>query len=248
MEYVRNGRIGQLLSVHVGVGGWSWPCDLPAETTEPGLDWDRWLGPAPLRPYHSVLSPRGVHTHYPAWRDYREYSGGAMTDSGAHHFDIAQWGLDADRSGPVEVHPPRDERSMRGLRLVFANGVYIVHGGPSGITFNGNDGLIYVDRGRIISEPESVLKRPLTDKDSRVYESDDHHANWLDCIRTRKQPIADAEVGARSATLCHLGILGYLHLRKLEWDPQAWDFKHDAEASTWRDRDRREPYRLPDVV
>src|SRR5262249_14737119 len=89
-ELVRSGRIGKVKTVYVNVGPPSKPCDLPEEKMEPGLDWDRWLGPAPNRPYNSVLSPRGVHGHFPAWRNYREYSGGMMTDWGAHHFDIAQ--------------------------------------------------------------------------------------------------------------------------------------------------------------
>jgi predicted dehydrogenase len=93
-ELVRSGRIGKIKQVIVDVGGPSKPCDLPEEKLEEGLDWDRWLGPAPKRPYNSVLSPRGVHGHFPNWRNYQEYSGGMMTDWGAHHFDIAQWGLD----------------------------------------------------------------------------------------------------------------------------------------------------------
>ena len=100
----------------------------PEEPLEPGLDWDRWLGPAPKRPYNSVLSPRGVHKHFPDWRHYREYSGGMMTDWGAHHFDIAQWGLDMDESGPVEIIPPETRRREKGLRYVYANGMTVIHG------------------------------------------------------------------------------------------------------------------------
>ena len=96
-EYVRSGRIGKVQTVHAGLGGPSRPCDLPEEPMEPGLDWDLWLGPAPKRPYNSILSPRGVHDYFPNWRSYIEYSGGGMTDFGAHHFDIAQWGLNRDR-------------------------------------------------------------------------------------------------------------------------------------------------------
>ena len=106
-ELVRNGRIGKVKQVIVDVGGPSVPCDLPEEPMEPGLNWDLWLGPAPLRPYNSVLSPRGVHQHFPDWRNYREYSGGGMTDWGAHHFDIAQWGLGMDESGPGGDHSAR---------------------------------------------------------------------------------------------------------------------------------------------
>ena len=90
-ELVRNGRIGQIKTIRVAVGGPGKPCDLPPETQEPGLDWNQWLGPAPMRPYNSVLSPRGLHNHFPNWRLYWEYGGGMVTDWGAHHFDIAQW-------------------------------------------------------------------------------------------------------------------------------------------------------------
>ena len=92
-ELVRNGVLGKIDHVDVTIGGPAVPCDLPEEAAEPELNWDFWLGPAPQRPYNSVLSPRGVHNHYPNWRHYREYGGGAVTDFGGHHFDIAQWGL-----------------------------------------------------------------------------------------------------------------------------------------------------------
>ncbi len=119
-ELVRSGRIGKIKTVYVDVGGPSRPCDLPGEKKEPGLDWDRWLGPAPTRPYSSVLSPRGVHKHFPDWRLYREYSGGMMTDWGAHHFDIAQWGLGMDESGPIEIIPPDDVKAKRGVRYLYS--------------------------------------------------------------------------------------------------------------------------------
>jgi predicted dehydrogenase len=101
-ELVQNGRLGKIKQVMVSVGGPPRPCNLPGEELEPGLDWDRWLGPAPMREYSSVLSPRGIHNHFPSWRNFCEYGGG-MTDWGAHHFDIAQWGLGMDQSGPDDI-------------------------------------------------------------------------------------------------------------------------------------------------
>src|SRR5206468_4205648 len=101
----------------------------------------------------------------PAWRAYREYSGGGMTDMGAHHFDIAQWGLGMDASGPVEILPPEDQRAHVGVRYRYANGVEMVHGGPGGVTFIGTNGLIQVDRDRLLSVPESILKEPLGEDD-----------------------------------------------------------------------------------
>jgi len=151
-ELVRNGVIGKLTRVTCKVGDPGQPCDLRDETAEPGLDWDRWLGPAPRRGYSSVLSPRGVHGHYPAWRTYSEFGGGGVCDFGAHHFDIAQWGLGMDESGPVEVRPPEGPKALRGALLVYENGLTVEHSGVSGmryggIRFYGTDGDVEVDRG-----------------------------------------------------------------------------------------------------
>jgi predicted dehydrogenase len=247
VELIRSGRIGQVKRVQVGVGGPSHWCDLKEEPTEPGLDWNLWLGYAPLRPYNSALSPRGVHNHFPAWRSYREYSGGGLTDMGAHHFDIAQWALHLDGSGPVEIVPPDDPKAETGARLLLANGVEIVHGGPSGCTFEGTSGKLSIDRGKLTTEPESILKEPIGDRDVHVPRTKGHHRDWIECIRSRQQPIAHVEAGARTATLCHLTNLAYWNRRKLRWDPKNWKFIGDAEANTWLDRPRRDPWQLPTV-
>jgi predicted dehydrogenase len=245
-EYVRSGRIGKLLAIYAGIpGGPSKWCDLPEEAMEPGLDWDRWLGPAPLRPYHSALSPRGVHEAAPAWRLYREYGGGALTDPGSHHLDIAQWALEGERTGPMEIIPPDDPRAERGLRWVHGNGVEIIHGGPAGLTFVGASGSIFVDRARLASNPEKILLEPLGEKDVHLGQATNLLRDWLDCIRTRRRPLCDVDVGARAATVAHLGNLAYWNRRKLRWDPGAWKLVGDEEAMAWLDRDRRDPYRLP---
>lgn len=254
-EAVRNGRIGKIKAVYAAVGGPSRPCDLPEEPQEPGLDWDLWLGPAPKRPYNSILSPRGVHNHFPAWRSYQEYSGGGMTDWGAHHFDIAQWGLGMDESGPVEVIPPPNPASGRGVRWVYANGVELIHGSHKdpdgqergGVHFVGTEGIVYVDRGKLQSWPEKVVKEPLGANEVRLYQSPGHHRDWLNCIRSRQRPICDVEIGARSVTVCHLGNLAYWHGRRLKWDPKAWRFVDDEQANKWLDRQRRGPWQLPTV-
>ncbi|MCH7833084.1 MAG: gfo/Idh/MocA family oxidoreductase, partial [Proteobacteria bacterium] len=133
-ELIRNGRIGEVKTVRVGVGPPPKPCDLPTEDTPDGTDWDLWLGPAPARGYNHILCPKGIHGHLPAWRQYREYAGGSLADMGAHHFDIAQWALDMDTSGPVEVTPPEDG-AKTGLRFRYANGVVMYHGYKEGGTF-----------------------------------------------------------------------------------------------------------------
>ena len=243
VEYVRNGRIGKLKTVRVGVGGPPVPCDLPEQETPAGTDWNMWCGPGPLRGYNETLCPKGVHKHFPAWRNYKEYGGGALADMGAHHFDIAQWALNADATGPVEIHPP-EGRAESGLRFVYANGVEMFHGGRSGCTFEGEAGTIYVDRDKLESMPESILAEFLSDRDQRVYFSDNHARNWLDCIRSRKDPICTAEIGARSAAVCHLANIGYALRRPLTWDAAKEEFPTDSEANKLLDEPAREPWKL----
>jgi predicted dehydrogenase len=239
---VRNGRIGQIKEVYVSVGGPSKWCDLPEEPMEPGLDWDFWLGPAPKRPYNSVLSPRGVHDHFPDWRNYREYSGGMMTDWGAHHFDIAQWGLGMDESGPVEILPP-DGKDVKRLTYKYANGVVMYHGGLQGynfgVVFVGTNGKVCVDRGKFKTEPESLAQEKFDALPVKLYKSNNHYKDFIDAIQSRQPPICDVEVGARSVTVCHLGNLAYWNKRPLKWDPKKEQFVGDAEANKWLDREKR---------
>jgi predicted dehydrogenase len=243
-ELVRNGRIGKIKQVLVDVGPPSKPCDLPEETMEPGLNWDLWLGPAPARPYNSILSPRGVHDHFPDWRNYREYSGGMMTDWGAHHFDIAQWGLGMDDSGPVEIIPPEDPKATKGLRYIYANGVEVVHANSGGVLFVGTEGKILVNRGKLETTPESLKDEPLGPDAIRLYNSYNHVKDFLDCVRSRKRPICDVEIGCRSVTVCHLGNLAYWNHRKLKWDPAKEQFVGDKEANAWLDRPKRGKWKV----
>jgi predicted dehydrogenase len=242
-ELVRNDRLGKIKQVIVDVGPSSVPCDLPEETMEPGLNWDMWLGPAPLRPYNSVLSPRGVHTHFPNWRNYREYSGGMMTDWGAHHFDIAQWGLGMDNSGPVEIIPPEDPKANRGLRYLYANGVEMIHGDSGGVLFIGEKGKILVNRGKFEATPKDLGEEPLPADAIKLYNSYSHSKDFLDCMRSRKRPICDVEIGCRSVTVCHLGNLAYWNHRKLKWDPAKEQFLDPVEANQWLDRPNRGVWR-----
>ncbi len=255
VELVRSGRIGKLKEVYANIGGPSKPCDLPEESMEPGLDWDRWLGPAPKRPYSSVLSPRGVHNHFPDWRQYREYSGGMMTDWGAHHFDIAQWGIGADNSGPVEIIPPANPASGKGVRFVYANGVQLIHGEEyapgkkvDGVVFVGSDGIIQVNRGKKSSLPEAIIKTPDAEVSVKLFKSPGHQRDWVNCIRSRKRPLCDVEIGARSVTVCHLGNIAYWTGQKIQWDPQAWKFVNASkEVEGWYDRERRGEWQLPTI-
>jgi hypothetical protein len=178
-----------------------------------------------------------------------------MTDWGAHHFDIAQWGLGMDESGPVEIIPPENPKSEKGVQFVYANGARVIHddvehdsGRPvNGVTFIGPEGRIFVNRGYLASEPVDLHKQKLGEKDVHLYESPGQQKDWLNCVKSRKRPICDVEIGARSVTVCHLGNLAYWNHRKLRWDPKEWKFIDDAEAQKWLDRERREGFALPTV-
>lgn len=245
VDLIRNGAIGRVLTVNIGVGDPPSWCDLGGEEAEPGLDWDRWLGPAPERAYHSDLSPRGVHGHYPVFRRYIEYSGGYLADMGAHHYDIAHWALGLDASGPARVIPPADGASKRGARLVYPNGVVITHGGPSGATFVGERGMLHVDRGRTSSVPAKIMETDLGEDAVLVPRPPGHMDHFLDCIEGKAQPICGAEAGARTAAACQLTNLAYRLRRELVWDAERWRFEGDEVASALLDYDRRSPFELP---
>jgi predicted dehydrogenase len=241
VEYVRSGRIGRVRTVRIGVGDPPRPCDLANEQTPEGVDWEMWNGPSPARAFNHELCPTGIHSHYPAWRRYREYAGGGLADMGAHHFDIAQWALNMDHSGPTEIHPP--ERGNTGLRFVYAGNVEMFHGGRSGCTFVGTEGTIYVDRDRIESTPAAILQQPLAAGDFHLpVVGNSHRQNWLDCIRTRQRPVADVEIGARSAQVCQLANIGYELRRNLRWNPEREEFIGDDAANGLRSRENRAPW------
>jgi len=265
-ELVLNGAIGKIQRVACSFGDPAIPCDLPEEPMEPGLDWNLWLGAAPMRPYNSVLSPRGLHDHFPAWRRYREYGGGAVTDWGAHHLDIAQWGLGMDGSGPVEVLPPATAGAKRGAKLVYANGVTVEHGNGFGVEFFGTEGEIKVNRGKFVfkrgnetiasytnseedrkttscaAQVQKAERAFLANAKIKLYESKNHLSDFLDCVKSRKKPITSEQVGARSAICCHLVNLVYYHARPLKWDPLRCTFQDRSAKVEWLTRDYRQPW------
>lgn len=250
-ELVRSGRLGKISEVHVALpnSNFSGP---PVPDSEPPkvLDYDRWLGPAPQRPYNE----KRVHYNF---RFFWDYSGGQMTNFGAHHIDIAQWGLGMDESGPVsiegtaEFHPQKWYEVTMACRLVntYANGVKLIVGQgqkdiKGAVTFIGERGTISVDRSKITSTPEDLVKEPLGDGDVRLYKSPNHHANFLDCIKSRKLPICDVEIGHRSATVCHLNNIVARLGRKIQWDAAAEKIIGDEEASAMLSRPYRQPWTL----
>jgi predicted dehydrogenase len=255
-DLIRHGAIGKIERVEVSVGGPAVPCDLPGEELEPGLDWERWLGPAAQRPYNSILSPRGVHDHFPRWRSYREFGGGGVTDWGAHHFDIVQWALNMDESGPVEIIPANNPAATEGVRFRYANGAEVEHKSGNGIWFHGSEGRIYVNRNRFqfwigseqkADEPayvNQIADEYLPADAKRVYHSNDHLDDWLECIRARKRPICDVETGARTVTVCHLVNLAYYHGQRLKWVPQREQFAEGTGDPKWLDVPHREPWTI----
>ncbi len=233
-EAVRNGRIGTLRRITIGVGGPPVPCDLPEQELPEGIDWDGWLGQAPLRGFHEVLCPIGMHNHYPMWRSYREYCNGGLADMGAHHFDIAQWAMRMDHSGPREVLPPADG-AQTGLRFRYASGVEMVHGGPTDCTFEGSAGVIECSRGHVKALRDGVeapaLLEPPTGKEEALPRNHGHVADFLAAIREQRDPICTAEIGHRTATICQLAVIGYQVAKPLAWDPVTERFTGDHAAA-----------------
>ncbi len=245
-ELVRNGYIGELKQVQVCAGSPAEFCGLPPMPPPDYLDWDLWLGPAPARPYHSALSPHVSNNVYPDSRKYWDFGGGSLTDLGAHMFDIAQWALDMDHSGPVEIAPPNGKHYEH-LTYRYANGLTMTEQSISqgfGVLFLGTEGRIEVNRQGLFCVPTSLETLRFKPRDLRLYHSNDHSMNWLNCIRSRRQPICPAETGHRSATVCHLGNIAYRLHRPLTWDPATEQFQNDPQANRLLANPMRSPWTL----
>ncbi|CAN5365313.1 Gfo/Idh/MocA family oxidoreductase [soil metagenome] len=247
-ELVRSGRLGKIETVRCGISGVNMKCMRVADSEPPAvLGYDFWLGPAPKRPYNL----QRVHYNF---RFFWDYSGGQMTNWGAHHLDIAQWGLGMDDSGPVSIEGkaryPKDGlyEVPEWCEIVYRydNGVTMICGQSQkgGTTFVGAKGSIHVNRKEITSKPGDITEQALGEKDVHLYASKDHHANWLDCIKSRKLPICDVEIGHRSATVCHLGNIAVRTGRKLTWDPVKETIVGDDEAAGMLSRPYRAPWKL----
>jgi len=253
-ELVRNGFIGRVKSITVNVGGPPvWSCYAPQEPEPPWLDWNMWLGPAPWRPYTSAIAPGG-------WMAYRDYSGGEMTNWGAHMFDVAQWGLGLDQaggldgikpafggSGPVEIIPP-DGKDFKVLTYRYANGTIMTRDGISrpfpGVRFTGTEGYVEVSREHLETMPDSLVRQEIRPDQIHLYVSINHQDNFLECVKSRRRPASDAEAGCRSITVCHLGNIAYWLGRPLKWEPQKERFIGDPQADKMTGRAMRWPWRL----
>lgn len=262
-ELVRNGRLGKIQEVITVLPAGPRRGPFNTAPVPPELNWDLWLGQTPQVDY----VPERCHGSFRYWL---EYSGGTMTDWGAHHNDIALWGLGLERSGPVEIEGRELVQPIAGgftapseyeVHYKYANGVRHTcrsnndgpdgsppAGGrkdkelPHGVKFIGSDGWIFVTRGKIEASKPELLNDPLPANATRLYKSDDHMGNFIECMRTRKKPICEAEIGHRSVSVCHLGVLAIRLKRKLEWNPEKETFVDDTEANNWVARPMRKPY------
>jgi predicted dehydrogenase len=260
-ELVRNGVLGRVDAIHVSFGDPAQPFHEPTEPLEPGLDWNMWCGPGPLVGYSPVLSPRGIHDHYPMWRGTWEFGGGMITDWGAHHIDIAQWALNMDGNGPIEVRAPQDwQTAKRGAQLVYADGTVLTHVKGKGVSFYGTEGECHVNRGKFelimngktmhkfwdkevdkgtSMEREVTLteREFLADAKIRLCNSKSHFQDFLDAVRARKRPICDVEIGASSAKACHLMNFAYHYGANVKWDPARNKFVKGGSAK-WLTREK----------
>jgi predicted dehydrogenase len=242
-ELVLNGYIGELQHVTVGVGGPPEDKPLAAEAVPDYLDWDMWLGPALFRPYSSVLSPHLSNDGFPHWRYNSSFGGGGMTDWGAHHFDIAQWGMGMDESGPVEIIPP-DGKDYKVLTYKYASGVTMTRDNANGVLFTGTEGKVEVNRGHIRTWPDNLKDQQIGPNEIHLYESRNHYVDWLDAVRKRSRPICDIETGCRSVGVCHLGNIAYKLGRPLKWNPEKEVFVCDTDAGRFLSRPMRSPWHL----
>lgn len=245
VQLVRSGAIGTIKKVYVNVGGPPKVWDLQSETKPEGLDWDLWMGPNTIeRPYNNELAPAMDAKFWPKWRDYVEFGGGGMTDWGAHMFDIAQWGLNMDASGPGELVY---SEPGKGLIYKYSNGVEVVHRpmeGKQHCHFIGTDGEVFVARGELRTTPEPLKDKVFHAGEAGVYVSTNHYKDFLNAIRTRKPPICDVETGHRTASVCNIGNIAYGLGRSLKWDPVKEDFEGDKKASQLLGRPMRKEWKV----
>lgn len=255
-ELVRNGRIGKLQRVEVGFGtdpGCKPQPDMPVPSN---LNYDMWLGQTPEAPYteYRVHPQKGYGR--PGWLRMAAYGHGMITGWGSHHLDITQWGMDTEKTGPTEivgeaVYPKEGLWDVHGdfrIEYTYANGVKVICADESkckqGVHFFGDKGSVYVRRESIATDPKTLVDEKFSPNDLRLYKSNNHKRNWLDCIKSRAETIAPVETGHRSCTVCLLGSIAMRLGRKLRWDPATERFIDDDEANAMRSRPMRAPWKL----
>lgn len=256
-ELVRNGRIGKIKRVETRIGANPTSPSLPKVDPPKELNWDLWLGPAPKVDYVELQQGGRTMTrcHY-EFRWWYDYSGGKMTDWGAHHNDIAQWGLGMDEAGPTAVEataeaPSKEPNSYNchphfTVTYTYPGGAQLacMSDGENGIKFEGENGQwIFVSRGRIAASDKKLIEEPLAGDATRLYVSSNHMGNFLEHLKDRKPTICTAEIGRRSVTVCHIGVIALRTGKKLKWDASK-DVFDDAEANKLLSRPVRGPWKL----
>jgi len=257
-ELVRNGRIGKLHTIQVGV-----PYDFafPNQPTQPvpeGLDYDLWLGPAPWAPYtYQRCRPWTEKESYSIWYHISDYClGGIGGYWGVHHVDIAQWGHGTDGTGPVEIEGTgmfpadglTDCATSWKVTHTYADGVKMIYMDEAqykhGVTFRGTEGWVHITREGIWAEPESLLTSTIGPDEIHLPESKGHQRDFLDAVKTRGKTICPIDVAVRTDTICHLTDICTRLGRKLRWDPAKEDFLDDLQASRMLNRPMRSPWHL----
>ncbi len=255
-ELVRNGRIGELKTVKVGFGTDPGTTPTPPMPVPDALDYDFWLGPAPWAPY----TEKRVHPQKgygrPGWLRIADYGAGMITGWGSHHNDIAQWGMGTEYTGPVEIEGEAvfptnglwDVHGKFSITYKHANGVIVTCTDTSknkqGVLFEGTEGWVYVKRGTIDANPKSLLTSTIKPDEIHLYKSTSHKKNLYECIKSRKETVAPAEVAHRSCSVCLLGDIAMRLGRKLKWDPKNEQFVNDADANKLLSKPMRSPWRV----
>ncbi len=250
-ELVRNGRIGKLQTVRCGLPGGIPDFGKTAARTAPepvpeGFEYDMWIGPAPAAYY----CPARVGVNF---RWILDYSGGQITDWGGHHPDIAQWGMGTERTGPIAIKNPKatfadgpvyNTATEYHFECVYENGVTLVISNTErgGVTFEGSEGWVWANRGRHDASSPEIKNSKIGPDETHLYVSDDHVRNFIDCMLSRREPVAPAEIAHRSITLAHLGNIAMRQGRELKWDPVKEQIIGDASSNQMLSRDYREPW------
>ena len=254
VELVRNGRIGKIKSIEVGLPNGNNGIGTPPVKEVPAeLNWEMWLGPALKVPY------RGI-SHWD-WRWILDYSGGQLTDWAGHHIDIANWGAELEHTGPVEISGegvyPRDGifnvpveydflcKYANGIEMRVANSARLIHGG--GATWYGEKGWLNVDRGRLSASNPKILEEVIGENEIQIYKSDNHWQNFVDCVRSRKETIAPIQVAYRAISVALLGEIAMTTGKKIQWDPNKEEIIGNPIASRLLSRPYRQPWSLPTI-
>ncbi|NJB84660.1 putative dehydrogenase [Lewinella marina] len=234
VEVIQAGHLGEVKEILVSVGPPPIPFDLEGHPLPAGVDWSSWIGPTVDRPYHPDLLPPIDADYWGRWRNYAEFGGGMVTDWGAHMFDIVQWALDKDDTGPIAFYPPLEENPQQGLTMFYADGTRVEHrdfGRGNAVRFIGSEGSLDVARGFIDSTVPGLLSYADMRHRAPVHALVSHLTNFVECVRTGAVPICPAETGHRTASVCTLTNIAYRLGRPLEWNPDTERVQGDARAN-----------------